>query len=113
MDFFSKDNILVFATDEVKKSKKGDGINAILSFLVDLRIFRDRIDACAESQDITENRQKIEAIGSDLDKHLNELIDVVKGGISAIRKSPVAVEGSEGALEPASPALPSTPTPIK
>jgi len=113
MDFFSKDNILVLTADsEVKKGKKGDGINSILGFLQEMRLFRDKIDACAEAQDITENKQKIEAVGQELDKHYEELLDLAKGGIRSIRKQPVPgmeAEESTGAA----PALPSTPTPIR
>lgn len=112
MDFFSKDNILILASDEVKKSKKGDGINSILGLLQEMRNFRDKIDACAEAQDITENRQKVEAIGNDLDKHYEGLIDLAKGGIRSIRKEPVPGMEETGGQSPVAPSLPSTPSPI-
>ncbi len=118
-NFFSNDNMLILAADDGKKSgKKGDGINAILGLLQELRTFSDKLQAAADAQDITENRQAIEAIGQELDNHSEKLLDIVKGGIKSIRnKGPVsgmeeAVGGSEGAVAPSAPSLPATPSPL-
>lgn len=114
-DFFSKDNILILAADDAKKSKKGDGINAVLGLLQELRNFMDKIQACADAQDITENRQKVEAIATELDKHYEELLELAKGGIKSIRKQEVPgqeMQQGADAISPAAPALPSTPTPM-
>ena len=117
MDFFSNDNILIVAGDDGKRSKKGDGINSILSLCQEMRNFMDKVESCAEAQDINENRQKIEALADDMNKHLEALIDVAKGGILSIRKRPEeGLEGLEVAPEgptsigPSAPSLPTSPT---
>ena len=108
MDFFSSDKILIFAADEEKKrSKKGDGINAILGLIQELRNFMEKVDAAAESQDIAENKTAVEAINNSLRENSKKLLDIVAGGLTsevqAIRSKeepmdvePVKVEKSEG-----------------
>lgn len=123
MNFFSKDNILILAADEGKKAKKGEGVNAILGLCQELNRFIDKIEACAEAQDITENKQKVEALGEELTKHYEGLIDIAKGGIRSIRKDISPDQGlqdqggslgGEGLSDtPQAPTLPSTPSPVR
>lgn len=113
VDFFSKDNILITADSESRKGKKGDGVNAILGLLQELRNVQDKVQAAADAQDITENKQAIEAVADSIDEHSEKLLDLVRGGIRSIRaKDPsTGIEGPEigGGLQPS---LPSAPTPI-
>ena len=39
--------------------KKGDGINAILGLMKDIRDFSDKIEVCAEAQAMADNKNKI------------------------------------------------------
>jgi len=115
-DFFSKDNILILAADD--KKKKGGGVNAILSLLIDLNNIKEKISACADAQDITENRSKIEALSSALDEHYGELLGMAKSGGAMPVPGVEKTEGLESspiseAPSPAAPTLPSTPTPVR
>ena len=120
VDFFSEDNILRTAGLESRKSKKGDGVNAILGLLQKLRAVQDDIEATADAQDITENRQACENVAQAIEEHSEKLLDIVRGGIRSIRtKEPVPGVESEGEGEldidkglTSTPVLPSTPTPI-
>lgn len=127
MDFFSKDNILVLAADDGKKAKKGGGINAILALLQEFNYLFDKIDSCAEAQDITENKQKVEQVGEELVKQFETLLGMVKlernnmlegkgttEGIEGSMGSPKDLMGGSGSSGgPSAPALPATPTPIR
>lgn len=111
-NIFSSDNILRLAADD-KKSKKGDGVTAILGLFQDIKAFSDKVEAVAEAQDITEYRQKLEAFGDDINKHLEILIDLAKVGIKSIRQnSQGSMQGGSPAADVQAPSLPSTPSPI-
>ena len=109
-DFFSKDNILVLAESDAKKSKKGTGLGEILALAREIVSFIDRVDACAEAQDISENKSKIEAISQELEKHYVELLDMAKSGRST-QKDPMTGQDAAPAPGPSAPALPVSPTP--
>lgn len=117
-DFFSKDNILVLAEGDAKSKKKGTGIGEILALAREIVSFIDRVDACAEAQDISENKSKIEAISAELEKHYIELLDMAKSGRSTMQKDPMTGQDaapapgpSAPAPGPSAPALPTSPTP--
>jgi len=114
MNFFSENNILRTADSESRRGKKGDGINAILGLLQELRNVQDKIDACADAQDLTENKQAIEAISEAINEHSEKLLEIVSGGIRSIRNKEPSSEQGLGGLDngPVSPNLPSTPTPV-
>ena len=111
-NFFSKDNILVLAESDTKKSKKGNGIGEILALAREIVSFIDRVDACAESQYITENKEKIQAISDELEKHYIELLDMAKSGRSVNQKDPMTGQDAKPAPGPSSPVLPTSPSPI-
>ena len=80
------------AEDEVKKrdgkdkvKTKGDGINAALVLLKDLRDFQDKVETCIEAQDIEEYKQKIEVFNNKLDEMYEILLDIARGGMHANR----------------------------
>ncbi len=89
-DFFSKDNVLIqTAADndsEKKRSKKGDGINAVLILMKDLRDFQDKVESCMEAQDIEEISNKIENFYSHLDEMYGVLLEIASNGIKSVRK---------------------------
>jgi hypothetical protein len=113
MDFFSKDNILILAAED--KKKKGGGMLAILELLKEFAGLTDKIKACADAQDMSENRGKVEEVGKKIEESFNELLGLVKlrsetpveNGIPA--EQPPKAEAPTAA--PAAPALPATPTP--
>ena len=80
------------AEDEIKKrdgkdkiKTKGDGINAALVLLKDLRDFQDKVETCIEAQDIAEYKQKIEVFNQKLDEMYEILLDIARGGMHANR----------------------------
>ena len=75
-----------------KKSKKGDGINAALKLMQDLRDFQGKVDTCVEAQMISENKAKIEQFNAYVDKMYNTLLEIASGGIRAIRNGQEPVE---------------------
>ena len=125
MDFFSSDKILIFAADEEKKKgKKGDGLNAILGLIQELRNFMEKVENAAEAQDISENKAAVEAINNALRENSKKLLDIVANGLSSevstirggeaptqMDAEPMKVEKSEGGetLAPEAPATPSAP----
>lgn len=76
---FSSDNILVTASD--KKRKKGGGINEILRLMGELLDFQEKIEACSEAQDLSENKQKLDELNDKLSEGYQGLVDVVSGGM--------------------------------
>lgn len=114
MDFFSKDNILILAADDKKKKDKGGGMLAILELLKEFAGLVDKIQACAEAQDITENKQKVDEVRSRIEESFNDLLGLVKLRSEPAQETGIPIEnGATGAptQAPSAPALPSTPTP--
>ena len=68
------------------KSPKGDGINAVLSLLQELRTFKEKVDKCIEAQSISEYKSKFDQINSVLDKMYTELIGIASAGVGQIRQ---------------------------
>lgn len=95
-------NILNFA--ESKKSK-GDGINAVLTLMKDVRDFQDKIDACIEAQAIEENKQKIEKFDEILDQMYATLLEIAEGGIKSVRQRNRQVEIEDEEVPSVNPTL--------
>ena len=86
------DQILVEAE---KKSKKGDGIKAVLTLTQELRDFQEQVENCLESQDLAEIRDRIEAFDDSLNTMYNELLDIAKGNMKSLRTKDEDSEDSE------------------
>lgn len=86
------DQILVEAE---KKSKKGDGIKAVLTLTQELRDFQEQVENCLESQDLAEIRDRIEAFDDSLNTMYNELLDIAKGNMKSLRNKDEDSEDSE------------------
>ena len=69
---------------EDKKSKKGDGINSVLKFMIDVRDFEDKLDSCIEAQGIDENKVKIERFKSSIEELYSELANIASGGVRSM-----------------------------
>lgn len=63
------------------KSNKGDGINAVLTLMKDLRDFQDKVEAGIEAQAITENREKLEVFYDKLDEMAVVLLGIAEVGM--------------------------------
>ena len=90
MDFYVKDGVILRMADmdeKTKKVKKGGGVAAILGLAKDLMDFQDKVNTCCESQDMTEIRSKIESHAESLAKMYEDLLDIAKTGVKAIREN--------------------------
>lgn len=111
-DFFSRDNILIqAASDEEggsdkKKSKKGDGINAILVFLKEVRDFQERLESCVEAQDVEPIAEKIRSFDAHIDEMYSSLLDIVSTNRKSLRNK------GEQPEQPAQQAQPSGKSPL-
>jgi hypothetical protein len=70
---------------EEKKSKKGDGINSVLKFMIDVRDFEDKLETCIEAQAMEENKARIEKFRSAIEDLYKELGDIASGGVKTMR----------------------------
>jgi len=91
---FSSGHILVIAEDEGSKvkKKKGDGINAVLTLMKEMRDFQDRVEECIESQDLAEHKAKIQDFNNYVESMYEVLLDIAKGGLRKERAGEVPVE---------------------
>lgn len=91
MDFIVRDGVILrLAEDtEKKKSKKGDGVNAAIGLLQDLRTFQERVEAVVESQDIAENRSKISESAKGLEAMYSALLEIAQSGIRSIGQAAI------------------------
>lgn len=110
-DFFSRDNILILAEGDVKKTKKGTGLGELLALAREMLMFMEKIDSCAEAQDITENKQKVEAMAAGLQKNYMELLNMAGRGRSG-QTDPSTGQEAAPAPGPSAPALPTSPAPM-
>ena len=83
-------------TADDKKSKKGDGINSVLKFMIDVRDFQEKLDSCVDSQAIAENKAKIEKYSSMIDDLYASLAEIASTSVRSMREeSVVDVEPEE------------------
>ena len=73
-------------TADDKRTKKGDGINAVLKFMIEVRDFQDKLESCISAQSIAENRAKLEKYPSVVDKLYQSLADIASSGVREMRK---------------------------
>ena len=86
------------------KKKKGGSLGAVFKLIQELTDFESKIQECAEAQEMTENRTKIESFLGDLDRMYETLFEMAKGGVQSIRSDrqaimPEEVETVEGVGE--------------
>ena len=90
---FSADNIIITASD--KKKRKGGGVNEILRLMGELIDFQEKVETCIEAQDISNNKDKLEELDPHLDNMYQSLVDIVSGGVSAVRNKRGVMIGEE------------------
>ena len=100
IDLINANDIIILA-EKTKVSKKGDGINAVLSLMKDIREFKDKVDECAEAQSLSDHRQTIQDFNTNIETMYKSLLQMAEGGISSQEEGginledPEAVEGVE------------------
>jgi len=90
MDFTTQNGYILRTAEleeKTKKTKKGGGVAAILGLAKDLMDFQDKVNACSDAQDISENKQKIESHAAALSKMYEDLLDIAKAGVKSIREN--------------------------
>jgi len=83
METFNKMTI----TADDKKGNKGDGINSVLKFMIDVRDFQDKLDNCVESQAIAENKEKIQKYSSMIDELYSSLAEIASTSVRKMREN--------------------------
>ena len=85
------------------KKKKGGSLSAVLKLIQDLTDFEEKLQDCIDSQEMSENKQKIEGFVQQVDQMYDVLFEIARGGISSIRNdraSGVDLEDAEESVEP-------------
>ena len=67
------------------KKKSGGSLNAILKLIQDLTDFEEKIQDCVNSQEMSQNKEKIESFLASIDKMYESLIGMVQVGIKSLR----------------------------
>ena len=75
----------IFMKLSEKAKKKGGSLAAVFKLIQELAEFEEKIEECSNAQEISDNREKINAFISDLDSMYEVLFAMAKGGISSIR----------------------------
>jgi len=79
----SQFNELLVLAEKVKK--KGGSMASIFKLIENLLDFEEKIQDCVDSQEMAENKQKIESFLAEIDKMYDVLFEMARGGISSIR----------------------------
>jgi hypothetical protein len=91
-----KDYQDIFMKLSEKSKKKGGSLAAVFKLIQELADFEEKIEECANAQEMSQNREKINGFISDLDRMYEMLFDMAKGGIQSIRASRGKIEDEEG-----------------
>jgi len=82
------------------KKKKGGSLSAVLKLIQDLTDFEEKLQDCIDSQEMSENKQKIEGFVQQVDQMYDILFEIARGGISSIRSDRASGVGNEDVEEP-------------
>jgi len=82
-----------------ENKQKGDGVNAVLNFMKEVRDFQEKIDACAEAQINPTSKATIEKFSDYVEDMYANLLDMAKGGIRKIRRPDEVQEAPEVVVE--------------
>jgi predicted RNA polymerase sigma factor len=110
MDFTMRDGVIIRLADDDKKKKKGDGVSAAIGLLQELRGFTEKVDACIEAQDISDNKKAIEGPAKCLEELYHALLKIAESGIRAINKPVEEEKPIQVHVEKEGPTLPITPS---
>ena len=83
------DNMIVLG----ETKKRGDGVNAVLTLMKDVRDFQEKVDACVEAQINPANKTAIQGFSGDIEKMYSSLLDMAKGGVRTMREPEERTEG--------------------
>jgi len=86
MTQLSQDNILIFAAEDEKKVKKGNGLKSILGLMLELEAFQQKVKSCIEDQDMGEIKAQIESFDEPIMQMWKTLTKISEAGIKSIRE---------------------------
>ena len=69
-----------------KNKKKGGSLAATTKLIQELTEFEEKIQECVDAQEISENKEKIEAFLKDIDKMYEVLMEMTKNTIQSLRQ---------------------------
>jgi hypothetical protein len=95
--YTSQFNEIIVLAEKEKSKKKGGSMAAILKLVQDLAEFEGSIQEAVDAQEMSENRSKIEAFLTDIDKMYEILLEMAKASIQAMRteRSQPVIEETE------------------
>jgi len=103
--YASQFNELIVLAKEEKSKKKGGSMAAVLKLIQDLTEFENSIQEAMDAQEMAENKGKIEAFLKDIDRMYEELFNIAKAGIQAMRTERAIPVQEETMDEPPAPAV--------
>ena len=74
-----------------KQKKKGGSLAAVLKLITDLTDFEEKIEVCADAQEMSQNKQKIKEFTQDIDKMYKVLLGMAQGGIKSLRSDDLGI----------------------
>jgi len=80
-----------------KAKKKGGSMAAVFKLIQDLLDFEEKVEDCANSQEMSDNKIKIESFIAEIDSFYDVLFEMARGGISSIRND--RAEGMQEVVE--------------
>jgi hypothetical protein len=95
--YTSQFNEIIVLAEKEKSKKKGGSMAAVLKLVQDLAEFEGSIQEAVDAQEMSENRSKIEAFLTDIDKMYEILLEMAKASIQAMRteRSQPVIEETE------------------
>jgi len=92
-------NELILVAGKDGGKKKGGSLGAIFKLIQDLLEFEDKIVECAESQEMGENKERIEALKAETGEMYNSLFEMAQGGVDSYRNKIESMEEDDTDLE--------------
>jgi hypothetical protein len=113
--YTSQFNEIIVLAEKEKSKKKGGSMAAVLKLVQDLAEFEGSIQEAVDAQEMSENRSKIEAFLTDIDKMYEILLEMAKASIQAMRteRSQPVIEETETPVPTTESLEPLKPEPTK
>jgi len=100
-------NDLIVLAEE-KKVKKGGSLKSVLQLIESLSSFQEELENCIASQEMAQNKEKIQSFMPNIEAMYDALFDIARTGVKSMRQEMAVNSGEveEPVLEP-------TPEPIE
>jgi len=98
-------NDLIVLAEE-KKVKKGGSLKSVLQLIESLSSFQEELENCIASQEMAQNKEKIQSFMPNIEAMYDALFDIARTGVKSMRQEMAVNSGEEIIAEP-------TPEPIE